>query len=70
MPETLHPPLAQLLRFSARAVTRSQSANYHQGEDIRLHLVVRGHEGRPCLIVNDCLDGQWGEELRLPLTAE
>jgi GT2 family glycosyltransferase len=70
MPETLHPPLAQRLRFSARAVARSESANYHQGEDIRLHLVVRGHEGRPCLIVNDCLDGQWGEELRLPLTPE
>lgn len=68
--QTLHPPLAQKLRFSARAVARSESANYHQGEDIRLHLVVRGHEGRPCLIVNDCLDGQWGEELRLPLTPE
>jgi GT2 family glycosyltransferase len=70
MPETLHPPFAQLLRFSPRAVARSESANYHQGEDIRLHLVVRGHEGRPCLIVNDCLGGQWGEELRLPLTPE
>ncbi|WP_431303958.1 glycosyltransferase family 2 protein [Sediminicoccus sp. BL-A-41-H5] len=70
MPETLHPPFAQALRFSPRAVARSESANYHQGEDIRLHLVVRGHEGRPCLIVNDCLGGQWGEELRLPLTPE
>lgn len=70
MPETIHPPLAQSLRFSPRAVARSESANYHQGEDIRLHLVVRGHEGRPCLIVNDCLGGQWGEEMRLPLTPE
>ncbi len=70
MPEPIHPPLAQSLRFSPRAVARAESANYHQGEDIRLHLVVRGHEGRPCLIVNDCLGGQWGEELRLPLTPE
>ncbi len=70
MPELIHPPAAQSLRFSPRAVARSESANYHQGEDIRLHLVVRGHEGRPCLIVNDCLGGQWGEELRLPLTPE
>ena len=66
----LHPPAAQSVRFTARAVTRSESANYHQGEDIRLHLVVRGHEGQPCLIVNDCLGGQWGEEMRLPLTPE
>ena len=66
----LHPPAAQSLRFSARAVARSESANYLQGEDIRLHLLVRGHEGRPCLIVNDCLGGQWGEELRLALTPE
>lgn len=68
MSGTLHPPLAHSLRFSPRAVARAQSANYHQGADIRLHLVVRGHEGRPCLIVNDCLGGVWGEELRLEMT--
>ncbi|UPY37168.1 glycosyltransferase [Sediminicoccus sp. KRV36] len=70
MPDTLHPPAAQSLRFSPRAVARSESANYHQGEDIRLHLVVRGHQGHPCLIANDCLEGRWGEELRLPLSPE
>ena len=66
----LHPPAAQSLRFTARAMARSESANFHQGEDIRLHLLVRGHEGQPCLIVNDCLGGQWGQEMRLALTPE
>ena len=59
---------SETLRFLPRALARSESANYHLGDDIRLHLVVRGHEGRPWLIVNDCLGGVWGEELRLPLS--
>jgi len=63
----LNPPAAQALRFTAAAVQQAQSANYHQGEDIRLHLVVRGHDGRPHLIVNDQIGGVWGAELRLPL---
>ncbi|MDB5413560.1 MAG: hypothetical protein JWR10_1895 [Rubritepida sp.] len=61
-------PIAQQVSFTARAVAQAQSANYHQGEDIRLHLVVRGHDGQPCLIANDLVAGQWGEELRLPLS--
>lgn len=61
-------PFAQSLAFGERAVAQSQSANYHQGEDIRLHLIIRGVDGEPHLIANDLLDGQWGEELRLPLS--
>lgn len=68
MSASLHPPFAQSLRFGPRAAAQAQSANYCQGEDIRLHLKMRGHDGRPCLIVNDCLGGRWGEELRLELT--
>lgn len=64
----LRPPFAQGLAFAARAVAQSQSANYHQGEDIRLHLVIRGVDGEPHLVANDFLAGQWGEELRLPLS--
>lgn len=64
----LRPPFAQSLSFAARAMAQSQSANYHQGEDIRLHVVVRGLNGEPHVIVNDFLDGQWGEELHLPLS--
>lgn len=64
----LRPPFAQSLGFAARAVAQSQSANYHQGEDIRLHLVIRGVDGEPHLVANDFLSGQWGEELRLPIS--
>jgi len=64
----LRPPFAQRLEFSARAVGQSQSVNFHRGEDIRLHLVVRGVDGEPHLIANDCLGGEWGEEQRLPLS--
>ncbi|TCH96749.1 glycosyltransferase family 2 protein [Roseococcus sp. SYP-B2431] len=65
----LRPPFAQSLSFAPRAMAQSQSANYHQGEDIRLHVVIRGVQGEPHLIVNDFLDGQWGEELLFPLSA-
>jgi len=63
----LRPPFAQSLAFAARAVAQLQSANYHQGEDIRLHLVIRGVNGEPHLIANDFCAGRWGEEMRLPL---
>ena len=58
-----------ILRFSPRAVAQWQSANFCAGEDNHLHITVRGRLGSPCLVVNDCIGGQWGAEWHLPLTA-
>lgn len=55
--------------FRKEAVLRGQSVNYHQGDDVLLHLNLRRDlelgSGQLVLVLNNCERGQWGQERRM-----
>lgn len=54
--------------FSRMALDRKSSVNYSRDGDILLHLIVRPEQ--QCLVLNENRNGDWGKELRFPLSTE
>lgn len=54
--------------FSRSALDRKLSVNYSRDGDILLHMIVRPEQ--QCLVLNENRNGDWGKELRFPLSAE
>jgi hypothetical protein len=57
---------AHTVLFSRTALSEIQSLNYLLDHDIFLHVMVRTADR--VLVLNSCAQGNWGEELALPLS--